>query len=145
MPAIDSDDDEDPGTDDLTAFYARRPAGTPIEFDDEAHQIGARLAHARDVAGLTAREVADRLGVKESTITKWESGETTPRGHRLTRIAGMLSVSLSWILVGHGVEPTGEMSDLTRFRADLRSIRVRLDDMVTDLADLDRRMTSMDD
>lgn len=134
------------GNDDLAQFFAEHSdsdeADTPL--DDELH-IGARLAQARAAAGLTQRQIADRIGVKESTIDRWESGETSPRGHRVSKLAGMLGVSISWILMGRGVEPNGGVSDIERIRNDLDSVRARLDDVVNELAVLAQRLASVDD
>lgn len=133
--------------DDLARFFAERdsPDGPDAPLDDE-HHIGERLARARLAAGLTQREVADRIGVKESTIGKWESGETSPRGHRVSKLAGMLGVSISWILMGRGVEPArGAATDIERIRLELDSVRAHLDDVVNELAVLDQRLASVDE
>lgn len=135
------------GNDDLARFFAEHDPddGGDGPLDDE-HHIGARLAHARTAAGLSQREMADRVGVKESTIEKWESGVTSPRGHRLSKLAGMLGVSISWILMGRGVEPSHpESSDIDRIRLELDSVRARLDDVVNELAVLDQRLASVDE
>jgi transcriptional regulator with XRE-family HTH domain len=39
-----------------------------------ASEIGARLHGARLLAGLSQREMADRLGRDRTTIGRWESG-----------------------------------------------------------------------
>jgi len=40
--------------------------------------VGRRLTIAREALGLTRRGVARRLGVDDSTISRWESGERRP-------------------------------------------------------------------
>ncbi len=132
-------------TDDLARYYEESPGtGLPAELDDDERQIGRRLAEAREAAGLSRRELADHLGVKESTIAKWESGERSPRGQRVSKLAGILGVSLSWILVGRGVEPLSAGDDITQIRAELRQARERLDDVVSELAVIDKRLDELD-
>lgn len=133
--------------DDLARFFAEHgSADRPDAPLDDEHHIGERLAQARVAAGLSPREVADRIGVKESTVAKWEAGETSPRGHRVSKLAGMLGVSISWILMGRGVEPARETaSDIERIRLELDSVRARLDDVVNELAVLDQRLASVDE
>jgi HTH-type transcriptional regulator, cell division transcriptional repressor len=67
--------------------------------------IGGRISRARDTAGLSVEEVAWRLGVKIATVNAWESDRTLPGSHRLNKMAGMLNVSISWLLHGVGTAP----------------------------------------
>ena len=39
-------------------------------------KTGSYLAALRKGAGMTQQEVADRLGVSNKTISKWESGDS---------------------------------------------------------------------
>ncbi|MDN2564766.1 helix-turn-helix domain-containing protein [Aquibium sp. A9E412] len=77
--------------------------------------IGGRLSRARDAAGLSVAQLARRLGVKSATIQAWESDRSQPRANRLAMLAGVLNVSLSWILYGVGTAPVEDnRSDLVR-------------------------------
>ena len=40
----------------------------------DAQKTGAYLAMLRKIKGMTQQEVADRLGVSNKTVSKWESG-----------------------------------------------------------------------
>lgn len=68
--------------------------------------MGGRLLRARDVTGLSIKEVAARLGVKPSTVQAWENDRSQPRANRLQMLAGVLNVSLSWLLHGLGTGPS---------------------------------------
>lgn len=68
--------------------------------------MGGRLLRARDATGLTIQELATRIGVKPSTVQAWENDRSQPRANRLQMIAGMLNVSLSWLLHGVGTGPS---------------------------------------
>jgi HTH-type transcriptional regulator, cell division transcriptional repressor len=88
---------------DATNIYEEKP---------DLDTIGGRLSRARDASGLTVKELAWRLGVKMATINAWESDRSQPGSHRLTILAGILQVSLSWILHGVGTAPSDtETSD----------------------------------
>src|SRR6266516_2466172 len=50
-------------------------------------ELGLRLATARRAAGLTQAELAARIGTKQSSISKIESGRVTPTLPVLDRIA----------------------------------------------------------
>jgi transcriptional regulator with XRE-family HTH domain len=73
--------------------------------------FGDRLTGARETAGLSQEELAQRLGVRLTTLQAWEEDMAEPRGNRLQMLAGMLNVSLRWLLTaeGDGLDlPAGE-------------------------------------
>ncbi|MBQ8616212.1 MAG: helix-turn-helix transcriptional regulator [Clostridia bacterium] len=58
------------------------------------------LAAARVNAKLTQKELADKVGVSESTIIAWESGRRYPNVRMLGKIEQALGVSLNFIRFG---------------------------------------------
>jgi transcriptional regulator with XRE-family HTH domain len=66
----------------------RRPTQTDL-------QIGARVRHARIIAGVRMRELADAIGCAESSISKIESGRVVPSLPMLQRIVEALGRNLS--------------------------------------------------
>lgn len=74
------------------------------EFPD-MDTLGGRLSRARDATGLSEAQLAGRLGVRVSTVRGWESDRAQPRANRLSMLAGILNVSLSWLLHGVGTGP----------------------------------------
>ena len=73
--------------------------------EDAAGTLGERIIHAREQQGLTTAQLARRLGVKSSTLQEWESDRSAPRSNRLITLAGVLSVSPTWLLMGYGERP----------------------------------------
>lgn len=49
------------------------------------------LKLARMRAGYTQKEVAERLGISESLVAKWETGRSRPRGDKLSALAELLA------------------------------------------------------
>lgn len=47
------------------------------------------ILSARKKSGLTQYEMADKLGVDQSAISKWETGENMPRAAMLVKIASL--------------------------------------------------------
>lgn len=76
-------------------------------FGDDAATLGDRIAAARQGAGLTQTGLASRLGVSAKIISSWENDRSEPRANRLAMLAGMLNVSVTWLLNGggEGVDP----------------------------------------
>ncbi|SDE45331.1 helix-turn-helix domain-containing protein [Limimaricola pyoseonensis] len=74
-------------------------------YSESAATFGDRLAGAREAAGLSQEALATRLGVELETLGAWEDDMDEPRANRLQMLAGMLNVSLSWLLTGRGDGP----------------------------------------
>ncbi len=88
---------------DTTTIYSEIP-------DNDT--LGGRLSRARDASGLTAAQLARRIGVRTTTIQGWESDRSQPRANRLSMLAGLLGVSLSWLLHGVGTSPNEDDRDV---------------------------------
>lgn len=69
--------------------------------------LGSRIEQARAEQGLSSRQLATRLGVKPVTVENWERDRSEPRSNKLLMLAGVLNVSVSWLLQGKG-EPGGD-------------------------------------
>lgn len=119
-------------TNSLQRFLGGDPAAQPLGVEDSASDVGTRIAEARESTGRTQTDVANQLGVKASTLDKWERGAASPRSNRLTALAGILGVSLSWLIVGHGNEPT-PTDDLDEIRTALGAVRRQLTDTLNDV------------
>ncbi len=98
-------------------------------FGPDTATFGDRVAGAREAAGMTQTQLARRLGVKKATITSWEDDLSEPRANKLSMMAGLLNVSIMWLLTGEGDgmdetslhgDTDSELRDLV---AELRTIR----------------------
>ncbi len=52
------------------------------------------ILHARLQAGLTQKELADKIGTKQTGIARWENGSSSPRVSSLEKIAKATGASL---------------------------------------------------
>jgi transcriptional regulator with XRE-family HTH domain len=114
------------------------PAGW---FSAEAATFGDRLAGARDAAGLTQSALASRLGVRLKTLQAWEDDAADPRANRLQMLAGMLGVSLMWLLTGEGEGldgPDRTPQEGMALLHEIRMIRTELSATSARLARLER-------
>jgi transcriptional regulator with XRE-family HTH domain len=78
------------------------PSDDATWFDAATTTFGDRVTGAREASGLTQAELAKRLGVKLKTIQAWENDQSEPRANRLGMMAGILGVSMMWLLAGRG-------------------------------------------
>lgn len=99
-------------------------------YSAEAATFGDRVAGAREQAGMTQKQLAKRLGVRLATLRAWEDDLSEPRANRLSMMAGLLNVSMMWLINGEGEgldapvteEPlTPDMRDLLTEVRDMRS------------------------
>ena len=115
-------------------------------YSEEAATFGDRLAAARDAAGLTQLELADQLGVKESTLDAWENDLREPRANRLQMLSGLLGISLRWLLTGVGAGPEGPdgetqiAADANAILTEMRRLRIEMAQSAVTLGQLEKRM-----
>ena len=94
--------------------------------------FGDRLVAAREKSNLSQQDLAKRLGVKSSTIKSWENDNSEPRANRLSMLAGLLNVSITWLISaeGSGVEAPKKMDempdDLHEVLKELTALRLNL-------------------
>lgn len=60
--------------------------------------IGENLKKARKAAGLTQKELAERMDIYQKDISRWENNELTPTALNLAKICRTLNVSADEIL-----------------------------------------------
>ncbi|GGA14176.1 helix-turn-helix domain-containing protein [Neptunicoccus cionae] len=69
-------------------------------FESTAASFGGRLQAAREAKGLTVQGLSEKLGVQPESIEMWESEEDSPRSNRIQMLAGLLNVSIVWLING---------------------------------------------
>ncbi|MFP5480109.1 MAG: helix-turn-helix domain-containing protein [Alphaproteobacteria bacterium] len=112
----------------------------------EVATFGDRLAGAREAAGLTQEELAQRLGVRLTTLQNWEDDLAEPRGNRLQMLAGMLNVSLAWLITAEGdgltepVDPRPLTPEAEAALAELQRLRAGAIALAENLRQVEQQM-----
>lgn len=114
-------------------------------YSNASATFGDRVAGAREALGLSQADLARKLGVRVKTLRAWEDDLAEPRANRLQILAGVLDVSLIWLLTGEGTgldEPeTAEVSvDMERILLDIRLLRAEMTQMTERLGMLEKRL-----
>ena len=113
-------------------------------YSDERATFGDRVAAAREVVGLSEEELARRLGVRVETVRRWEGDLDEPRANRLQMLAGLLGVSLTWLMTGAGEDPglpaPGGDEEVTGILTEMRQVRTEMASAAERLGRLEKRL-----
>ena len=117
-------------------------------YGPETATFGDRLSAAIEKSGMTQKLVAKRLGIKVTTLKSWEQDISEPRANRLSMLAGLLGVSIMWLLHGEGdgvehsdneTQVTPEINDLL---FEVRVLQTGLLSSADKLAKLEKQLRS---
>ena len=82
----------------------------------DQEKIGRFLGQVRREQGLTQEQLAQRLGVSQRTVSRWETGRNMPDISMLTALCAQLDITVAEMLAGQRMEgetvPKTEVSDL---------------------------------
>lgn len=115
-------------------------------FGTEAATFGDRVAGAREAAGMNQSQMARRLGVTKTTLMAWEQDLSEPRANRLSMMAGLLNVSIMWLLTGEGDGTNGPLEiedaavDFSDVLTELREIRASMSTNAERAAQLEKKL-----
>ena len=63
-----------------------------MPIDRRSAELGVRLLTLRRASGLTQKQLADRLGVRQPTVSRFEAGQDIPTAEMLGRIGDALAL-----------------------------------------------------
>ncbi|MEM1361456.1 MAG: helix-turn-helix transcriptional regulator [Pseudomonadota bacterium] len=119
---------------------------SPDWFSFESSTFGDRVAGARESIGLSQAQLARRLGVKLKTLQGWENDVSEPRANKLQLLAGILNVSLTWLLTAEGDGLDGPVQsekvdqELLGVLQELRLVRADMSRNAERLARVEKRL-----
>jgi len=88
-------------------YYYFDPSSTPALGDPVALRktIGASIARARQSAGLTQEDVAERLGIGPEAVSRLERGVGSITAERLVVLADLFKCRSDQLLLGASARP----------------------------------------
>lgn len=111
-------------------------------FSETVATFGDRLEASREAKGLTVESLAEKLGVDTRTVEAWENDADAPRANRVQMLAGLLNVSIVWLISGESngtthVEETYErptgvndaLGEISQLKATLSGALAKLDQL----------------
>ena len=116
-------------------------------YSDAAATFGDRITAAREAVGLSQEDLSRRLGVKLKTIRAWEEDLAEPRANKLQMLAGLLNVSIRWLLTGEGegvaAPDEGQVpAEISALLVELRDIKTQLLRSADRVALIEKRLRS---
>ena len=115
-------------------------------YSAETATFGDRLAGAREAAGLSQKDLAKALGVKLTTLVAWENDTSEPRANRLQMVAGLLGVSLGWLITGQGDgldAPDGVVeipADIAALMQEMRKLRAQMVQTIDRMGQVEKQL-----
>ena len=113
-------------------------------YSDDAATFGDRVAAAREAQGLSQKALAKKLGIGLKTLEGWENDVAEPRANKLQMLAGVLNVSLPWILTGDGQAPEELLDDvqldLSDLMTEMRVLRSQMSQAADRMGVLEKRL-----
>ena len=82
-------------------------------------KTGMLIAQIRKEKGLTQKQFADRIGVSNATISKWETAKGFPDISLIEPLAEVLDISVSEIIAGERLESSPKTDDIISDLVDI--------------------------
>ena len=101
-------------------------------YGSEVATFGDRVAAARENANMTQAVLAKRIGIKQSTLRAWEDDLSEPRANRLSTLAGILGISMMWLINGEG-EGLDAPEEVATHAASMKEILIALREVRADM------------
>lgn len=122
------------------AFVKRKNANSDKIFSE----VLMRIKELREEHRLTQKELAEKIGVAQSNISRWEKEEMEPAAGFVVKLADYFDVSADYLLgrtddLGAFVPPRSDLSQdeqqlLRRYRSLTPASRALVSDMVATIA-----------
>ena len=119
-------------------------------FNETVATFGDRLESAREAKGLTVEGLSEMLGVDALTVEAGESDADEPRSNRIQMLAGLLNVSIVWLISGESsgtshvadtyARPTGvndTLGEISQLKATLSGALDKLDKLEKRLQEIE--------
>ena len=104
----------------------------------DLQKIGVYIAGKRKGLGLTQRELAEKLGMSDKSVSKWERGVCLPDVSVYRELCGILGISLNEFFAGEDLDgqslPERSEENLLSVSRDGKSRRKRLNRIIAALA-----------
>lgn len=99
-------------------------------------KIGNFIAQCRKEKNMTQRQLADKLGISNKAVSKWETGKGIPDAGCLVPLCEALGISVNELL-------TGERISEEKYQEKAEKTMVALAEMKSEVADIKKNVSSI--
>ena len=75
-------------------------------------KFGDLLCYTRKQLGLTQKQLGERLGVTNKTVSRWETGKYMPDLDKLQELSSILQLSINELLAGERIEDAAQFAKI---------------------------------
>jgi len=69
----------------------------------DQEKIGKFISSCRKEAGLTQASLADKLGITDRAVSKWETGKSLPDASIMIELCNLLGITVNELLTGEHI------------------------------------------
>ena len=77
----------------------------PKKNYDKLKGVSRRVAQAILDSGLTQADIASKMGIFPTAISRWKSGSTEPAPANLKKLADVVKCDVGWLMGGEKTQP----------------------------------------
>lgn len=90
-------------------------------------KIGENIRHARQKAGLTQKELGEKLGISQAAVGQFESDKANPKIETLMKIATALNIKLSELVpINNALDWTFEKNEENRIVREYSALNIAI-------------------
>ena len=97
-------------------------------------KIGSFIAQRRKAVHLTQSQLAEKLGITDRAISKWETGKSLPDASIMLELCGILNITVNDLL-------SGEVVSMDQYNKELEK---KLLEMIKQKEESDKRLLTME-
>ena len=97
-------------------------------------KIGKFIAERRKKAGLTQMQLAEKLGITDRAVSKWETGKALPDSSIMLELCGILGITVNDLLTGEVVSMENQNKEMEK----------KLLEMLKEKEERDRRLLTLE-
>ena len=68
-----------------------------VDAGTKNSEFSARFSYLRKLSGLSQREIANKLGITDRAVSKWETGRGTPKFIHIPALASIFGVTTDYL------------------------------------------------